>query len=82
MKGNFVKGTEEFTYFGDMYNYRKEFWEIEPTDEWWERFMKAGEKLIEKYKNTYFAELVVNDTSDFYSWQDRKGYYGKTNDKA
>ena len=54
MKGNIGKGTECFSFFGDLFKLAGDFWMIESNESYWDELIKASDSVLEKYKNCDF----------------------------
>jgi hypothetical protein len=49
MKGEFKKDSAEFKLFGDFYALVKDYYIAEPTDEWWNGWLKRLDEFWDKY---------------------------------
>ena len=50
----FEKGSEEYEFFKDFYNFMQKYWIPEEEDEWWEEVVRESGILINKH-NTRLA---------------------------
>ena len=53
------KGSDEWQFFQDFWKFRQKYHDSdnEPED-WYTELMNAGESIIKKYENTYFADFA------------------------
>lgn len=64
MRREINKGDIEFQMFNDMWAFRKEWHDGENGDDYWERMIEAGRKVISKYEGTEvhgFITMLIND---------------------
>lgn len=54
----FEKGSEEWQFFNDYYKFRQQFYEADNEEEWFQKLMKSGETLIEKYSKTNISKFA------------------------
>lgn len=52
------KGSEEWQFFKDYYEFRQKYYEADNSEEWFEKLIHAADQFYEKYKNVSFAEYV------------------------
>ena len=60
MQKHFEKGTENYELFNDFWKLRQQYYEADNGDDWFVELMNAGEKIIEKYKDTELSKLARN----------------------
>lgn len=58
MEKKIERGSEEWQFFQDYYNFRQKFYEPEITEEWFEKLSKEADKMSKKYENTSIKEYV------------------------
>ena len=58
MKSKLNKGTNEFSFFSDFYNYLSEFYIPDNTEEYYEGLMQEADKLLDKYSKCNFFPLA------------------------
>jgi hypothetical protein len=54
----FVKGSDEWQFFQDFWNYAQVYYEPNDSDEYWDGIMADGNKLMEKYSGKRVEPLV------------------------
>ena len=68
MQKKFEKGSDEWQFFMDYYQFRQKYYEADNDTEWFKEMMDKGELLIEKYENTpicdYVRSLVLDHFAD------------------
>lgn len=52
------KGTEEWMFWGDFFQFAKKYWDVEDSDEYWASLIKAGNELHAKY-NSYMSKKFI-----------------------
>lgn len=52
------KGSDEWQFFQDFWKFRQQYYEEDNDDDWISEMMNEGEKIIEKYSNTDFANFA------------------------
>lgn len=57
----FEKGSEEWQMFTDFWTLCQKYWEIEDSDEYWEKVIEATGEFHKKYKanNDLFAKKIA-----------------------
>ena len=63
------KGTPEWQFFQDFWKFRQKYHDSDgESDDWYEELVKAGDELVEKYKNTdienFARKLVLSHMED------------------
>ena len=53
------KGTEEWMFWGDFFQFCKKYWEPTKECKFWDDFIKDSDCLIEKYNNADYAAAFV-----------------------
>lgn len=58
MERRLGKGTEEFQFFTDYWQFRQKYYEADNDEDWFLEMMNAGESLMLKYSETDFAKYA------------------------
>lgn len=53
------KGSEEWMFFSDFFQYCKKYWEISKEDNYWRCLINDSEELNKKYNTTYSKHIVL-----------------------
>jgi sulfur relay (sulfurtransferase) DsrC/TusE family protein len=56
----FNKGSEEWMMFTDFWQLCQKHWEVELTDEYWEKLIDDANTFYEKYKEIPLARRMIN----------------------
>lgn len=57
---SFKKGSDEFNFMGEFYNFCKKFYEPKDTKKYWSELVAEAESLNKKYGETEFtSELIL-----------------------
>ena len=64
----FEKGSEEWQFFQDYWNFRQKYYEADNDDSWWDEFIRESTDLEKKYRNSeisfYANKLIVAHIDD------------------
>lgn len=52
------KGSEEWTFFKEYFNFRKKYHDAVNSEGWFSEMMSAGELLMQKYSNMEFSDFA------------------------
>ena len=52
------KGTEEWMFWSEFFQFCKKYWETSGSEEYWEEMAKEANELYDKYK-TVFAQYMI-----------------------
>lgn len=72
MQKKFEKGSDEWQFFMDYYQFRQKYYEADNEEEWVTEMMIEGEKLIEKYSGTQIFEYVRGMVFEHFADIERK----------
>ena len=66
------KGTEEWMFWSDFFQFCKKYWDVREGDEYWSMITQDADKLYRKY-NSYLSKKLILAFLDVQS----KKYQGK-----
>ena len=73
------KGSEEWQFFKDFWTFREKYHDTaEEPDEWYDELVRAGEIIVEKYKNTDFSHFARSLVFSHFEDIEMKCKKGKT----
>lgn len=49
----------EFSYFGDVWNFFKKYYEVRPDDDYWDAVVSEGGAIVQKYSNLPLCKDLV-----------------------
>ena len=53
------KGTEEWMFMSEFFQFCKKFWDVKTDDEYWDELINESHKLYAKYKTTFAMHLLL-----------------------
>lgn len=68
----FEKGSEEWQFFMDYYQFRQKYYYADNCDEWYQEMMQAGESIIDKYSGMEFSEYAKELIFDHFADVERR----------
>lgn len=54
-----LKGSEEFEMFQDFWKLLQDHWEVEKTDEYWQKVIAESDSFYRKYQTELSKDLVL-----------------------
>ena len=66
------KGSEEWQFFQDFFKLRQKYYIPDNEDDWISELIDTGESIIDKYKNTDFAEFAQGIILEHFADIDRR----------
>lgn len=54
------KGTEEWMFWGDFFQFCKKYWIVQNDDEYWIELTKESNFLYKKYKTNYAKKFIIS----------------------
>ena len=54
-----LKGSEEFEMFQDFRKLLQDHWEVEKTDEYWQKVIAESDSFYRKYQTEFSKDLVL-----------------------
>ena len=53
------KGTEEWMFMSEFFQFCKKFWDMKTDDEYWDELIDESHKLYDKYKTAFAKNLLL-----------------------
>ena len=66
------KGTEEWMFWSDFFQFCKKYWEPTKDSEFWQGFIKDSDYLLEKYNNADYAAAFTLAFADMINKRAKK----------
>ncbi len=54
------KGTEEWMFWSDFFQFCKKYWEIPESEEYWDKLAKEANELYDKYETNYANKFIIS----------------------
>lgn len=53
------KGTEEWMFWSDFFQFCKKYWNVESRNEYWESLIRESEELNSKYNTLFSRKFII-----------------------